>query len=272
MGEPLRTGISSGHFEWKDIEHAFRRCRDEWAFDILEIWGEQLGYPPPKGTGRELKRLSNEYGVAVSYHAPFFGQYDLACHNPSRSGLILNELLTVCKRCGVEFLIVHLGSNPDRQAGLRSALSAISQNLVTIEKLKLRLAVEIVPSLWGNQVGDRVEDFESLFRSMDRHWLGLALDYGHARLNNNLEEVIERLDDRIIYAHINDNKGEADEHLGYGMGVIDWGEALRETLRAGFRGPFVIEYPEFHGLDKTERFLQDLRDYHQEIEALESAR
>jgi sugar phosphate isomerase/epimerase len=146
-------------------------------------------------------------------------------------------------------------------------MSAISQNVVTIEKLRLRIALEIVPSLWGNQVGDRVEDFEHLFRNIDRHWLGLALDYGHARLNRNLDQVIERLGERIIYAHVNDNRGDADEHLGYGMGVIDWGNALRATLRSGFRGPFVVEYPEFHGADKTERFLQDLRGYLREVQA-----
>ena len=266
MPDALRTGISSGHFEWKDLEQAFRRCREDWGFDTIEIWSEQIGYPPPKGTGRELHRLSKKYDVAIGYHAPFFGEYDLAYHNPSRSGLVLKELLGVCRRCHVEFLIVHLGSNPDRDAGLRSAMSAFSQNRVLIEKQHLHIVIETVPSLWGNQVGDRVEDFERIFRNVDRHWLGLGLDYGHAQLNNNCDELIKRLGDKISYAHVHDNRGEADEHLGYGMGVIDWGHVLRRTLRTGFRGPFIIEYPESHGLDKTERFLQDLRTYLREIE------
>jgi hypothetical protein len=43
------------------------------------------------------------------------------------------------------------------------------------------------------------------------------------------------------------------------MGVIDWERALMRTLETGFRGPFVVEYPFFHGADKIERFLHDLR-------------
>ena len=259
MGESLRVGISSGHFEWKVLEEAFRRCRTDWGFDTLEVWSEQIGFPPDKETCGELRRLSAEYDVAIGYHAPFVGQYDLAQSDPARSALVLRELLGVCGRIRAEFLVVHLGSNRDKDVGLRGAMSAFAQNQGLIEKQRLKIAVEVVPTLWGHQVGDMPADFESLFRAFDRPWLGLNLDYGHAQLNRNLHEFIDRLGRKILYAHVQDTRGDLDEHLGYGMGVIDWKQALGRTLATGFRGPFVIEFPQFHGADKTEHFLDNLR-------------
>lgn len=254
----LRIGISSGHFEWKGLREAFRRCHDEWELNLLEVWSEQIGFPPDKETAASLKQLSQEFGVAVSYHAPFTGQYDLAQSDPARSALVLRELITVCGRIHAEFLIVHLGSNPDKATGLRGAMSAIIQNISLIERLHLKIAVEVVPSLWGRQVGDLPEDFERLFRTVDRPWLGLNLDYGHAQLNKNLDPFLDKLGHKISYAHVQDTRGDLDEHLPYGMGKVDWPHALTRTLATGFRGPFVIEFPEFHGTDKFKAFLNDI--------------
>ena len=112
--------------------------------------------------------------------------------------------------------------------------------------------------MWGDQVGDLVSDFETIFSAIDKPWLGICLDYGHAWLNGNLFEFLDKLGHKLMYTHVHDNQGEADDHLGFGMGKIDWTRVLRETFKTGFRGPFVVEYPEFHGRDKTERFLTDL--------------
>jgi len=263
----LCIGISSGHFEWQSLEEAFRRCRSEWGFDTLELWSEQIGFPPNKETCEELRRLSRTYHLSLGYHAPFVGDYDLAQSDPARSALVLRELLGVCAHIGAEFLIVHLGSNHDKQLGLRCAMSGFAQTRGLVEKHKVKIAVEVVPTLWGHQVGDTVVDFEQVFRTIDRPWLGLNLDYGHAQLNGNLEEFIEKLGHKIIYAHVQDTRGDLDEHLGYGMGVIDWQRALVKTLETGFRGPFVVEYPYFHGADKTERFLHDLRTLTQIVDS-----
>jgi sugar phosphate isomerase/epimerase len=259
VAEPLRIGISSGHFEWKTLEEAFKRCREGWGFDVLEIWSDQIGFPPDRETSSSLRRLSAAHGMALSFHAPFVGQYDLAQADSSRSAMALNELIGVCGRIHAEFLVVHLGSSLDKEAGLRGAMSALAQNQGMIEKLRLKVVVEVVPTLWGHQVGDVPEDFERLFRTIDRSWLGFNLDFGHAQLNRNLDALIDRLGHKLMYAHVQDTRGDLDEHLGYGMGIIDWPRALRRALATGFRGPFVIEFPEFHGLERIDRFLSDLR-------------
>ena len=270
MSEKLRVGISSGHFEWKALDEAFKRCREGWGLDVLEIWSEQIGFPPDKETTSALRHLSAEHGVALAYHAPFVGQYDLAQSDASRSAMVLRELITIAGRMQAEFLVVHLGSNADKAAGLRTAMSALSQNAGLIEKVHLKIAVEVVPALWGRQIGDAPEDFETLFRALDRPWLGFNLDFAHAQLNKNLDAMIDRLSNRLIYAHVHDTRGDLDEHLGYGMGVIDWPHALQRVLATGFRGPFVIEFPEFHGSERMQRFLDDLRTWAAAADAVAS--
>ena len=265
MIEGLITGISSGHLEWKSLDELFRRARHELGLDLVEIWSEQIGYPPDRESCAELRRLAAEHNVLLGYHGPLHGDYELAHRDPSRAAAVLHEILHVCARIGVRYLVMHLGSNPDRQLGLRSAMSALAQNRLLIEKQRLTLVLEVVPSAWTDQVGDRVSDFEAIFSIFDKPWLGLCLDYGHASLNGNLFEILDKLGDRILYAHINDNNGLADDHLGFGMGKVDWTRALRQTFKTPFRGPFVIEYPEFHGRDKTQRFLTDLAAFYHEI-------
>ncbi len=268
MPEKLRVGISSGHFDWKTLDDAFRRCREEWDLDVLEIWSEQIGFPPDKETLGKLKHLSAERGVALSYHAPFVGQYDLAQSDPGRSAMAVRELITIAGRMHAEFLVVHLGSNADKASGLRTAMSALSQNQGLIEKVRLKITVEVVPTLWGRQIGDTPEDFENLFRSLDRPWLGFNLDFAHAQLNKNLDVMIDRLAAKLTYAHVHDTRGDVDEHLGYGMGIIDWPHALKRVLSRGFRGPFIVEFPEFQGLERIQRFLLDIRNLSAEADAV----
>jgi len=260
----LSTGISSGHLEWKSLDELFERAHHELDLNLIEIWSEQIGYPPDRDVSAELKRLSKAHNILLGYHGPLHGDYDLAHRNAARPALDLPEVLRVASRCGVSYLVMHLGSNPDRQLGLRSAMSALAQNRVLIEKARVKLVLEVVPSVWGDQVGDLVSDFETIFNAFDKPWLGVCLDYGHALLNGNLFDFINRLGSRILYAHINDNMGTADDHLAFGMGKLDWSRALRETFKTPFRGPFVIEYPEFHGRDKTARFLTDLEAFYLE--------
>ncbi len=259
VATPLRIGISSGHFQWKTLEEAFRRCREGWGFDVLEVWSEQIGFPPDRETCATVRRLAEAHRMTVSYHAPFVGQYDLAQSDPARSAMVLRELIGVCGRLHAEFLVEHLGSNPDKEAGLLGAMSALTQNQGLIEKQRLKVVVEVVPSLWGHQVGDTPEDFERLFRTLDRPWLGFNMDFGHAQLNRNFDALVDRVGHKLMYAHVQDTRGDLDEHIGYGMGVVDWPHVLKRTLATGFRGPFVIEFPEFHGADRIERFLSDLR-------------
>jgi len=48
----------------------------------------------------------------------------------------------------------------------------------------------------------------------------------------------------LAYAHVADNMGEHDDHLAFGEGTVGWEAVIGATLATGFRGPYVIEFPE----------------------------
>jgi len=49
--------------------------------------------------------------------------------------------------------------------------------------------------------------------------------------------------------------GEDDDHIGFEEGTVDWDETLTAMLRAGFEGPYVIEYPEEGDPARFSRFV-----------------
>ncbi len=109
MIEGVITGISSGHLEWKSLPELFRRSREEFGFDVIEIWSEQIGYPPTRAVCAELRKLSKEYHITLGYHGPLHGDYDLAHRDASRAGIVLREVLRIAGRIGVTYLVMHLG-------------------------------------------------------------------------------------------------------------------------------------------------------------------
>jgi len=67
---------------------------------------------------------------------------------------------------------------------------------------------------------------------------------------------------------VQDTRGDLDEHLAYGLGIIDWPRVLKRALATGFRGPFVIEFPEAQSPERIGQFLSDLKSHAAAADAL----
>ncbi len=65
---------------------------------------------------------------------------------------------------------------------------------------------------------------KKLFHAIPSNQLGFCLDAGHvyAFSKTPLEKWVEDLGTRIRHLHLHDNKGEADEHLAPGTGIVDF--------------------------------------------------
>ena len=71
--------------------------------------------------------------------------------------------------------------------------------------------------------------------------VGMRFDTGHAALGHHWDRFIELAGDRLVHVHVNDNRGQFDDHLPPGEGTIDW-RHIRETLeQVGFDGWIVLE-------------------------------
>src|SRR5690606_2483863 len=84
----------------------------------------------------------------------------------------------------------------------------------------------------------------TLFSLLDHPHIALTIDVGHAHVSGNLEELMHRFAHRWAYTHLADNHGSADDHLGPGMGGIDWHHFASIVAARETNGPFIYEFPE----------------------------
>ncbi len=87
--------------------------------------------------------------------------------------------------------------------------------------------------------------------------LKACLDVGHAGLYSDLplETWIKSLGEDLVYTHLHNNNGRHDEHLAFGIGVIDF-PALLKQLREIPRQPmFTLEMPNLETINASLPYL-----------------
>ncbi len=93
---------------------------------------------------------------------------------------------------------------------------------------------------------------------IDSPYLKACLDVGHATLYSQLpiSAWTASLGRHLIYTHLHNNHGDADEHLAFGDGVIDFPELL-DALRALPEPPlFSLELPSLHLIKASLSYLK----------------
>lgn len=248
--KPFLLGISCLHYEWNSLEDAFRRCVEEFGLELIEF-----------STGRiseedyaTCRTLAEKYRIQLGLHAwgnlPALGQGDGIAE--------ALRLLEVCEQMGVKYLILHLGSHPNRSLGIKIVADICAAIASDYEDKDVILCLENhYPYEYGgrNELGGDPNDFLAFFAQVDSPNIRFCLDYGHSNMADNTDDFIDRLHPYLAYTHIADNLGEHDDHLAFGQGTVDWDQALTKTLKTGFRGPYVIEFPEAHGVGYFHQFV-----------------
>jgi sugar phosphate isomerase/epimerase len=86
-----------------------------------------------------------------------------------------------------------------------------------------------------------INDMMYLLGSIRTCDVGACLDTGHAFLARELATVIHKLSGHLHMVHVNDNRGDRDDHLPPGEGHIDWSWVLQELRRHQFEGTLILE-------------------------------
>lgn len=210
------------------------RFAGERGYEGAEILCE----PPwhPRAWSPSLIRATRRAagGLALSLHAPT-GDVNLLSRHPGARRFAEAELartLALAASLGATHVTVHLGYRSTGAPGeipwdeAREALRRLSRRA---RDLGVTLCLENDPKegflfLW---------DLREHLRWLEELGLRGTLDLGHAWLahGEGALELIPRLSPRIAVVHVSDNRGERDDHLPPGEGVI----AVEEALR-GLRG------------------------------------
>lgn len=193
----------------------------------------------------ELSHRLREFRLtAVSVHAPFGGLLDLTDPNPHHRHAAIGAILSaasVLRDLGGNKVVIHLSDAPRHADDLEERLAHATASLRMLARacghMDVLLVVETpLPHL----VGGHPDEFVSVVGPLERT-VGVCFDTSHATLGHHWDGFMNTVGHRLVHVHANDHRGQQDDRLCPGDGIIDWPH-IRETLGAvGFDGWIVLE-------------------------------
>lgn len=121
-------------------------------------------------------------------------------------------------------------------------MQSVQELLREAKHYGLKIAIENVPEPFPFLLR-RVEDFRRFYEDLGEDGLemGLTFDVGRAYINGQLDDMMYFFREKIVHIHLYDNNGDADPHLGIGLGKIDWPSLIRGLRNIGYKRALVIE-------------------------------
>ncbi len=198
---------------------------------------------------RRAADLCRRYGLAVVGHTDPCLPWSYPLRELQEGCLaVLERCARIFRRLGAAVMNLHPcyscppAMKPDLPELNRSALPALVR-MARDHGLELVLENFTAPF-------DRAAVFERMMEAAPG--LKVHLDVGHANLGGDGFDVfLDRLGPHVRHVHFSDNRGNADQHMPLGVGVIPWGEVVAALRRAGYGGTVTLEV--FCG-DPRERF------------------
>ena len=224
------------------------------GYDAFELSGEfpQCLCDEVGGEERRLTRaLVESSGLLVSVHAPFTS-LNIAALNPGVRAESIRQVkaaIDLCADIGGRHVTIHNGEYI-LSKNFRKKIPEIAsiQWDYNIESLKaitahgeergIILCLENI-GFEHNTIDRNADDLLAIRDAVGSPALYFCIDIGHARLNNELETIIEKLGSLTRHVHFTDNFGEVDDHLIIGTGNFDYFPVM-DFLRR-FKGPVILE-------------------------------
>lgn len=246
---PWTIGLSTGCFYSRSIFDVLPEIRAS-GFKVIEVcsFPAHLDYHNESDVTR-AGNLLKELGIQpVSFHAPFAEKIDITALDPAARATAVQELLTACEAAaamGAKNLVLHPG--PEREGRppeaeflerMRNAAGALHTVAERCCQLHVHLLLEnMLPHLLFGHINDMLY----LLGSIHTCEVGACLDTGHAFLARELGTVIHKLSGHLHLVHVNDNRGNRDDHLAPGEGNIDWPWFVYELQQRQFTGTLILE-------------------------------
>lgn len=187
---------------------------------------------------RQARALVEDTGIRLSVHAPF-NSLNMAALNPGIRAESIRQILAAIDMCadmGGHLVTIHNGSYVVSEE-FRKKVPEVARIQWDYNVESLRQAADRAHeqgiSLCLENIGfeaktiDRCADDMLVIReAVASPALWFCVDIGHARLNNELDDVINRLGPLARQIHFTDNFGSADDHLIIGRGNFDYSPHL----------------------------------------------
>lgn len=214
-----------------------------------------------------LKKVIKARNLHLSVHAPFV-DINIASTSPVIRDAVMKRLkksIRLSAQLNPEYWVFHPGIQSaigDMLPGVdwEINLKSVRELLYEAEKHGLRISIENVPDPFPFLL-KKIDEFERFYEDLGDEGLnlGLTFDVGHANINGELFDFIERFREKIVHTHLHDNDGRSDAHLGIGFGNIDWSSLIKALRKANYKGALVIESK--NNIEESIKRLRRLLNY-----------
>lgn len=198
-----------------------------------------------RDTAARLKRA----GITIqSCHAPFGSQNDLSTLDRESHRFTIEQhrlALSRAAEAGVPTMVIHPSSRipaTERKNRRAALINSIEELIPAAEHYGIRLALE---NMLPRHLCDSSTELLEIVEQIDSPALGVCFDTGHAHVNKeDVLEAFERLAERIIHFHLQDNDSNGDQHLQPPYGTIPWEELMVRLNQRTYTFPALVEtYP-----------------------------
>ena len=259
--------IKEAGFGSLDIDFAFWRLKeDPLAADNWKEWAENQ------------RAVCDEVGLPVMQaHAHFYGldHCELLSdeERQRRDNAILRDI-EAAAICGVKWMVVHPESYSDRmwynrELSMQKNLELFSRYGEKAAKYGVGIAIE---NMFIHSIPCFAASADDLVELVDRlgddKVFGLCWDTGHANLNKvDQTAALHMMGKRLKALHVNDSKGQRDDHILPFHGTIQWIPFMKALGEIGYEGDFTYEIHNFSkGFDqgfhhRSLVFAKELAEY-----------
>jgi len=144
-------------------------------------------------------------------------------------------------RLGGTILVVHptdiVRYGEDVQARLDRAATSLRVLTQGCKTLGLTLAIE---SPLPHLVGGHPDEFAWLLTHVGPD-ARVCLDTGHTSFGGHWRQFVEIAGDRLAHVHAHDNRGQFDDHLPPGEGLLAWQDIKHSLERVNYNGWIILE-------------------------------
>ena len=199
---------------------------------------------------QSIGRLADEYGIRFNQsHLPY---YDVVRDEDTPAGALMEELIRRSilgtAMLGARWAVTHpfTAANGD---SLQANLTYYNKHVTMARQYGIGIALENDFSPRGMQpvyCADVAELIDLCDAFGDPGHVGICYDFGHANLAGGAHRAnLNAIGRRLKAIHVQDNHGEADEHLLPFFGSIGWEEAMAGLAESGYDGELTFEIQEY---------------------------
>lgn len=212
--------------------------------------------PQPEAAADETGALIAELGLRipqVHFEVAAMGSLD---ESKRAADLALVERhLELCARMGITCGVLHpVGGMPatleDYRAVQRARIDSFARAAEFAARHNFSIAIENTYDPRGNETsavgcrrfGAAIPELLEVIEAVGADNFGICLDTGHTNLQGiPMAEAVRQCGGRLIATHMDDNHGQADEHLEPTRGTVDWHSGIAALREIGYEGIFNLE-------------------------------